>query len=78
MTSDLTAHERAHERAKREAIRKRAARLGLILHSEFAPNNPYALSNANGVMTFGGLDEVADELRARKVHVFRERRVQWH
>jgi hypothetical protein len=73
MTSDLTPHERAHERAK---TRKRAARLGLTLHSDFAPNNPYALSNANGVMTFGGLDEVADELRARKVHVFRKRRVQ--
>jgi hypothetical protein len=63
MTSDLTPHERAHERAKREAIRKRAARLGFTLQSGPNPANAYMLCNAGRAMTFGDLNEVADELR---------------
>jgi hypothetical protein len=35
VTSDLTPHERAHERAKREAIRRRAARLGELAIAEY-------------------------------------------
>ena len=66
MTSDLTPHERAHERAKREAIRKRVARLGFTLQRGPNAANAYMLCNAVGAMTFGDLDEVAAELRARR------------
>jgi len=74
---DLTLHERAHERNKREAIRKRAARLGFRLVTW--PNidgrvrgDRYALTDATQCLGFQTLEEAADELRAR--HEPRRRR----
>jgi hypothetical protein len=56
----------SHEQAKREAIRKRAKRQGYRLHKGPNADNPYMLSNATTCMTFSDLDEVMDELRARR------------
>ena len=66
MSSDLTPHERAHLRAKREAIRKRAARLGYTLHLDDADHQNYSLVRGGGCIRFCDLDEVADELRTIK------------
>lgn len=66
MSSDPTPHERAHLRGKREAIRKRAARLGYTLRLDDADHENYSLVRGGFCTRFVDLDEVADELRAIK------------